>query len=431
MGAGQVLNAAPPAPVPLAADPLLPARDELLDVAAMGPYLAGLIGVDGPLPVRGCQVRRVKYRIGESLRVTYRLLLEGGTEHLVTARQFLSADQAEREYRAALAGGVPAGPLRSVALDRDRRAVWWSFPNDRRLRAVADLIVPGVEVVEYSPERCVTLRAMDAAGTAVGYGKVYAPGTVSLAALAGRYQRAAAWLPRFGPFRAPAVLGYGPRADLLVLQPLPGRHWAQLSADRLPAAIHQLGGAIAALHRQPLDATTGSGLAGFGRLAVPRLLRSGVLVGLAVPELAATARGLAAALERSLPRPGDPVVLHGDCHPKNSLAGDAGLALIDLDQSGLGPAAADIGSLLARLRFGTLVGEHPGCLEVVLRERFLAGYAQIRALPAERDLRWHTAAALLAERAVRAVNRVQVRALPHLAAVLAAGEAALHEPVRI
>ena len=49
------------------------------------------------------------------------------------------------------------------------------------------------------------------------------------------------------------------------------------------------------------------------------------------------------------------------------------------------------------------------------RLRFLSGYAERRPLPTASSLAWHTAAALLAERALRAVNRVNRTALAHLA----------------
>jgi hypothetical protein len=39
-----------------------------------------------------------------------------------------------------------------------------------------------------------------------------------------------------------------------------------------------------------------------------------------------------------------------------------------------------------------------------MRSAFLSGYRAVRALPPDLSLRWHTAAALVAERGVRAVN---------------------------
>src|SRR4029078_12467246 len=94
-------------------------------------------------------------------------------------------------------------------------------------------------------------------------------------------------------------------------------------------------------------------------------------------------------------------------HPGTVLLSEDAVSLVDLDQSGLGAPAADLGSLLARLRYGALVGEPHADLAGTLAAGFLDGYAAVRFLPDDADLRWHTAAALLAERALRAVNRVR------------------------
>ena len=71
----------------------------------------------------------------------------------------------------------------------------------------------------------------------------------------------------------------------------------------------------------------------------------------------ARARELADRLVAERPQAAPAVCLHGDVHPKNVLVDDAGLALVDLDQVALGPAAADAGSMLAGLRYRRLIGE--------------------------------------------------------------------------
>jgi hypothetical protein len=53
-----------------------------------------------------------------------------------------------------------------------------------------------------------------------------------------------------------------------------------------------------------------------------------------------------------------------------------------------------------------------------LSDAFLEGYAMVSMLPPVSELRWHTAAALLAQRAFRAVTRVRPEALPHIEALL-------------
>jgi hypothetical protein len=125
------------------------------------------------------------------------------------------------------------------------------------------------------------------------------------------------------------------------------------------------------------------------------------------------------AVAAARPAAGEAVHLHGDVHPRNLLVDGGRLALIDLDQAGAGQPAADLGSVLARLRQDRWLGVVDPGRAAELGAGFLAAYAAAAPLPAAAPLRWHTAAALLAERALRAVNRVIASALPHLEAPLA------------
>jgi aminoglycoside phosphotransferase (APT) family kinase protein len=386
-------------------DPALPARDLLLDQDAAREHLTGLLG----RPVGSCELVRVKYRIGESLRVTYRLAVDG-VDELRTVRAFRGGDSASA-YRKAAGPGVRHDP----ALD----AVWWSFPADRRLRDLDQVLRPAPdlaalapgwaasELVEYSPERAATFRAVDAAGRPVGFAKAYAPGTVDVATRADRYARFAAVLGAHG-LGSPLPLGCSPPRTLLLMQPMPGVQWGDLDGTALAGAVRHLGVAIATLHDS--GDRGGVGLPRFARLDVRRVVHSAHLVAVARPDVAAVAIRLADRLADGPPPGGGPVPLHGDCHPKNALVDGDAIALIDLDQAGTGPAAADIGSLLARLHQDGDTG--------ALRAAFLSGYRTVRALPAEPSLRWHTAAALVAERAVRAVNRVHLPTLDRLGDLL-------------
>ena len=167
-------------------DAVLPARDALLDATYMRGRLARLLmGTSSPtsLPVERVTVMRVKYRPGESLRVLYRLRLEG-QGHLVSSRMRpggLDALYAEaQQHEVPSASGEPgresqpSASLRGVAIDRDLSAVFWTFPNDRCLRGTADWaalraacagpVNPATarfEVAGYAPERAVVFRVGD------------------------------------------------------------------------------------------------------------------------------------------------------------------------------------------------------------------------------------------------------------------------------
>jgi aminoglycoside phosphotransferase (APT) family kinase protein len=416
------------APVLLAPDPAVPARDLLLDPRAAAARLESLIGADGPVTVSDARLLRAKYRIGESLRVVLRITV-GGAARTVVARTFRDGASAAAHVRA-LSLAVPTGDLRPVVHDPGIDAVWWTVPNDRRLRTLPALLRPSPEMaglagsagdwtaselVELAPERSATARALDPAGRTIAFAKAYAPGTVDLAALALRYDLAAGALSGAVGVSAPRPLAYSEAHDLLLLEAMPGRRWDDLGHGELAPALRLLGRAIGTLHG--VD-PAGCVSAPFGRLRIPRVVNSAALVGRALPAQADAAARIARALAGSAPAPAASVLLHGDCHPKNALAGDGGLALIDLDQGALGDPAADIGSLIARLRHGALMAGDDPASAAGPSEEFLAGYAAVRPLPCADSLRWHTAAALVAERAIRAVNRVHPVALETMGELL-------------
>jgi Ser/Thr protein kinase RdoA (MazF antagonist) len=421
----------------LAPDPALPARDELLDPSLVAELLSACMG-EGRIDVSGAELIRVKYRIGESLRVLYRLDIAGRST-LVTGRMFTGGRGASAHRKAAKVApaSVLPGGLRATALDPGRDTVWWSFPNDRRLVGLDEVLDPsrlppvlreaigdwsGTAVVQYAPERSVTLRAVDPADQTLAFVKCYAPDTVDVEQLAARYDLVASRLRAADPtLRSPRALAHSTDHRMLLLEPMPGRSWLDLSRPTAVEALGRLGRAIAIVHATPLGGGTTTGLRRFGRLDLGRVTRAGELISQARPEIGAAASSLAERLAYGPPEPQEQVLLHGDCHPGNVLVADAGVSLIDLDQAGTGPAAADIGSLLARLTYGAVMGEHDPATSNVMAIAFLEGYAQVRSLPDERTLRWYGAAALLTERGLRAVNRIRPQALTHLGDLVSAG----------
>ncbi len=125
-----------------------------------------------------------------------------------------------------------------------------------------------------------------------------------------------------------------------------------------------------------------------------------------------------------------PVCLHGDVHPKNAIVTDRGIALIDVEDVAVGPAAADIGSFLAALvylRRGARLASHT---DDGVARAFVLGYGSVRPLPARAALRWHTAAALLIERIFRAVTRVRPLGLLNLPELVEDARALLTERQR-
>lgn len=407
-------------------DPVVTSRDRLLDLAFVEGLLAERWPTTSTSQVRGVRVSRVKYRLGESLRVTYRVDVEHAGhrfEQLISTRTFAaSSDAALSAARVAERDEVPVLGLHAVLHDPETSSVWWTFPNDRRIRRVPSLITPDEAtcrrlglgsdvhptVVEYAPERCVTLRYADYDATRA-YLKVYAPDSVDVPRLARLYDSVSAGLRQAGgEFRSPRVLGRDD--DVLALEPIPGLPWNSAKAIGTEgirtagaSALRSLGKAIATLHS--LDVPVAHPR--FARLDDRRISTSAALIGEARPALATAASALADRLRRTRPAPSDAVLLHGDCHPNNALLSDRGLGLIDLDQSGFGHPAADLGSLIARLHRSALLGEITAEESHLHIEAFLDGYTTVRQPPSAADLDWHIACALLVEQAVRAINRMR------------------------
>jgi Ser/Thr protein kinase RdoA (MazF antagonist) len=418
----------------LAPDPALPARDELLAPPLVADLLSTSLGIRRP-DILGAELIRVKYRMGESLRVLYRLNVAGRTR-LVSGRMFTGGRSAAA-HRKAARDALPSDGLPATALDPGRDTVWWSFPNDRRLVGLDAVLDPArlplalrsgagdwseSAVVQYAPGQSVTMRALDPAGQCLAFVKCYAPDTLDVTQLAARYDRVASRLRTADPtLRSPRALAHCCERHLLLLEPMPGQSWLRLDRSSAVDAMRRLGRAIAVVHATPLGDGAATGTRRFGRLDLARVTEAGVLISQARPEVATAARRLTDRLACDPPEPQEQVLLHGDCHPGNVLVTSEGVCLIDFDQAGTGPAAADIGSLLARLTDGAILGESDLDRTALMASAFLEGYAQIRPLPDDDTLRWYTAAALVGERGVRAVNRIRPRALARLRDVVDAG----------
>ena len=165
-----------------------------------------------------------------------------------------------------------------------------------------------------------------------------------------------------------------------------------------------LGAALSVLHAQPIH-----GLAPFTRLDPDRLVAAGSLVRAARPDLGPVTEGLVGELLRTAPPPGPNVLLHGDLHPKNVLVHDQGVSLVDFDEACAGPAAAELGGLLARLWCPRPRDPIDPDTARAAAEALLAGYHR---RPSRADLLWYAAAALLVERAAaRSVGSTSPRSV--------------------
>ena len=414
----------------LAADTFVPQRDLLLDIGEVTRHLSAGLGTSGPVKIDRCERVRVKYRVGDYLRVLHRIQV-GNSSYTIAART-VPHGNSKAAYERAVSVAVPSGPLRSVLLDSDLDTIFWTFPNDWKITGLRSLTevpqdfspFPGTtwsqsRLVAYAPGKCATVQCLDDQYQILAYAKIYAEDD-------GRHSYRiydALWqslLENDSHLRIPCALAYSETYRALLLEPVEGKRISDLNGKELLNGFRHLGSALAALHKLPVP----DHLSQFKRLEVDSLLRAGRIVGQARPDVARRADKLARELQSRWRPANEPFVcLHGDVHPKNGVLRNDCLTLIDLDQAGSGPAAADLGSLLAILHYNRRVGLLSQTVHRALHDTFLAGYTTIRDLPDPASLRWHTAAALLAERALRAVNRIRPEGLQHLDDLLADAEA--------
>jgi hypothetical protein len=404
----------------LARDPLLPLRDELLDGALVGPRLQQLLGEGDGSAEAHCTRLRATYRRGESLRATYRLEGPAGAR-LVSARMFTAGKASAKLAQAeddALRRGAPPG---SVLVDDALDTVFWMFPEDRKLQGLAELTSPSLstrqaldapwsrsELVAYTPEKAATARWEDASGRVVGFAKVQVghEGRRSVDAL----RAARRGVANDGSLRLPDAVAYLPERHLALFTPAPGRPLHELPQDRWPEAMAALGAGLAVLHRQPVD-----GFAPFVRLDPAGLDAAGEVLRQARPDLAPLVRSLVETLLLAPPGHGRTGAAARRPPPQER----AGARRRDQPRRPR-PGRGRTGRGRGRRHAGRLWCPRPGDeitddTASAAADAFLASYGQA---PGHSDLLWYAAAALLVERAARAVHRVDVRTLAVLEEVL-------------
>jgi tRNA A-37 threonylcarbamoyl transferase component Bud32 len=402
----------------LIADRVLPQRDLLLDPEFMTELFSRELGADGPIGIDGCEHLRTTYHAGESLRVAYRVHA-GGQSCVVAGRAF-----PERGSRKCFEQQNPkiaeCKPFRPVFHHAETGSVFWTFPNDRKIaslnqlveipRELAELFTPRwskSSVVAYAPENCATAQCLSEQDDLLAYAKVYASDhhqtcftTYAALAQSAENERAEIHFPK--------VIYHSAQHHILVLQALRGRRIADVKGREVYGAFSRLGQALSGLHSLPIPAH----LSEFPRFTESHLKLAASTIGLVRPDLAQLASELSDQLcSRKGKSSEASVCLHGDVHPKNGILLEKGIALIDLDQASVGLPAADLGSMLAALRYERHIGRLTEAAECTLATAFLNGYQQFGMLPEPESLRWHMAAGLFAERAFRAVSRIRMPGL--------------------
>lgn len=377
-------------------DAALVARDPAL------PGLAMLLDNDAVSALLGTAVQRLylRYKPATSCVLGGRIQLPSGPADL-----FLTAYDAEGAVKIdKTVSEAPHGHVLHV--DRSRGLVAALSAADRDLPFLAALghertrrkalrrLLPSwpgltsarISTLSYKPMRrwVGLLSSPDAAPVVL---RAYRPADAEPAAAVVRSLAGAA--PR-----TPQLLGFDQVLGALAVEYLDGRPLDALLAreDVSGQQLQDVGRALAQLHgrrsadlpTRDMDDAIAAARAAAGQVAV------------LLPELGADAERLAEELSRRLARLAvDRSVVHGDFSADQVvIAADGALGLLDLDRAATGDPAADLASLWASVRRGALA-DGSGHSRRDVTTALLAGYADLRALPAQESVRTHAAALLL------------------------------------
>ncbi len=402
-----------------APDAAVPERDALLDPAVFVASVAD----EAPAEVVAGERLRARYQVGRSLRVLHEVEVEG--EHCLLAARTFRGDVSEIA-RKANEHAVPTRPLPPVIPLRELSAVAWVYPNDRKLRDLPELASTVATVlrrervelglVAWAPEKSATVRC-DRGANVLAYAKAYVDADATLERSFHDELRARLTFSRATSIPRPL----GGSENVLVLEPAQGTPLALLRSVPAVAAYARYGRALAALHSlAPLPAAKP-----FTRFDRDEVRLAATLIGRARPDVAEDAQALARTLVERRPGPTGWACLHGDAHPKNALDDGERITLIDLEQVAAGDPASELGGVLAAIEYRSVTGQLNVQTGVSHQRAFLDAYAESAPLPAAAAIAWNTAAALLAERAIRAVTRVRAEGLRDLPALLRLARATL------
>lgn len=402
-------------PLALATDPVVPQRDELMNLDAMARRLSTILGLYGSVPIRSSRLGCISYRPGKRIRVVYRLEVDGRELH-VAAGTFRSKSRGERAFNEAKENARCGGDLRSVAYDAELKTVLWAFPNDRRitnlsavvgahdnLTRLIDRSWSSSQLVDYYPESSAVVRCLDGYGHVVAYAKTNAG---DQGERTHRIQEDLARRAQGTWLRVARPLAYSKRYRTLVVEPIVGESIRELTGTRLLAGLRAYGAALATIHSVPVISGTGEVRDALGRLQRRaegvRMVRPDVEEPIAELLEDLCARWDEASAER--------VFVHGDTNENNAIVQGDRVALIDFDRTSVASAGADLGNFLGLLRYYRILGLITPQSEGARAAALLGGYSSVRSVPDRESLRVHESAAL-AERAFRAVTRLRARAL--------------------
>jgi len=403
----------PSEPRPVPADPALPRMRDVLDPDVMADVFARSLECAGCPDVR---VRHLRYRPRSSLVVHYEVGIDGGRHDataMIACRDL--GRRARRRESVALAamvdGRSPAAhplvyepALGAIVqwLPLDLSLPGLAEPPARlreRLREVGVRVAPSSAEpsrLAYRPRRRAVLRVDGHVLKAYASEQRYRAAEARLRAASGTLAVPSAALEAALPDMRVTVQAF-----------LPGR-----ARESARAAAHAAGLALRELHASPVE-----GLDRFppaGQHAAAAI--SGETVKAVAPRLEGRVDTLVARLRRTMPERLPAVPCHGDFHVGQLRRGDAGLALIDLDDMTSAPPALDLASYAAHEPWGER-GDLHAAREIL--EELVEGYGS-----RPEGLDWYLSALIL-RRSSHPFRRFRPDWPGRVEAMLAAAESAL------
>jgi Ser/Thr protein kinase RdoA (MazF antagonist) len=277
-------------------------------------------------------------------------------------------------------------------------------------------------LVDYYPEASAVACCLDDDDRTIGYAKIHAgaEGQRTFRMQSTLWEGA-----RGSGLRIARPLAYSMQHRTLMVEAMVGPTIGELRGGELSAGLHAYGAALATLHSlPPVD------LALPINSALERLEeREEGMCAVLTDAAAAITALLGEFRARWDDAAGEPVPVHGDTNKNNAILQNGHVAFIDFDRAANGSASSDIGNFLGLLRYFRSLGLISTDAERARATTFLRGYSSVRPLPPSDSLCVHEAAAV-AERAFRAVTRLQERALPRMPALLAEAQSLLHAGAR-
>ncbi|MFQ5783922.1 MAG: aminoglycoside phosphotransferase family protein [Alphaproteobacteria bacterium] len=410
-----------------------------------GPATRGGSPDGGPFRLRDCRIERIKYQPGKKCTIGYRLSIDdrrSGRSHnqLLSARAFAPGashsryQKAKRQVLVSPQFGPPVMHIEPLEM------VVWAFPNERKIENLAALTDAGRlrneilrDIVErhwgpawriatvsptlahYIPEHTCCIRAaLDLCHRRTGekrpwvvFGKTYYDdrGADAHADMQRLWDGAARIR---GALSIPRPLGYQPAYRVLWQEGLAGETFEKRYGDDGAdlGLVGKAAEAVADLHTTSIGCRRRTR----PRETVSRLLAVTSRLERVRPSCATTAAAVVQRLMNDRDRLPDAAkaTLHGDLHTKNMLVAGDRVSLIDLDTLSEGPPSYDIGSFVAAALYRAILCRRTPASTRPMVEMFLGRYrARVPWAIPRSEIAWHTAAALIAERAGRCISRLK------------------------